>query len=333
MASPRKQLLVRNDRLGDAILALPAYDLLRKSYPEDKIYLWVAPSFAPIANVIEGVEDIIVSGDFDHTEILEKLKSLKIDIAYCLRPTLSNVIALYKAKIKVRVGTARRWYSFLFTKRVNISRRSSDLHEAELNLALLRAMGIDGYGDYPVINIPQFSIDQAESLLNSANINSKRCYIIVHPGSGGSSRDWPLMYYKRLVEILTNEFDIPCIITGSEAEFEKCKEVVSNPEYNFCGKTDTLTLAALLKSARLVISNSTGPLHLATLMKTPVIGLYPPIKDCLPSRWGPYKHPEMAIVPELSLCRKCRPGMVSNCYCMEQIPVDLVVNRALEYCL
>jgi len=331
MKSPDNLLLVRNDRLGDAILMLPAYNLLRMNFPQAKIYLWLSPAAAPIGGAVDSVDDVVISADNSHREVLDKIKRLRIDTAFCFRPTLSNALALYKAGIRTRIGTARRGYSFLFSHRFNITRRSSDRHEADLNLALLSAAGINGVSDFPKINLPSAAYASALNLLAEAGVDIENGYIIMHPGSGGSAREWPAVFFKQLAGFIAQKYKIPALITGLLDDFDKCRAAAVEAKHNFCGATDILTLAVLLKSAKVVIANSTGPLHIAVALKTPVVGLYPPVKDCLPARWGPYKHPEMALSPDLPLCRKCRPGDVSDCRCMEQISVDAVAERTQKY--
>ncbi|MDI6739475.1 MAG: glycosyltransferase family 9 protein, partial [Candidatus Edwardsbacteria bacterium] len=80
--------------------------------------------------------------------------------------------------------------------------------------------------------------------------------------------------------------------------------------------------------AKLVIANSTGPLHIATAAGTKVIGLYCPIIPCHPKRWGPYGDGHAVIMPdEKKQCRECAGSDCEQYDCMRNIPVDQVFSQ------
>ena len=317
-------IIVRNDRIGDAILALPVVTSLRKQFPEARIHFWAAPNLAPLIRCVEGIDSVLVSDDRGGIDISGELASLDIQTGFCLRPTFTNAWSLKKAHIAVRIGTARRYYSPLFTHKVNISRRQSLRHEADLNLDLLTAVGIKGNTDFPEIRIPETACVTIEGMLNRTAADKNKSLIVIHPGSGGSARNWPITYFKELADRLSSNNPARIVVTGSGDEDKACRQVAGSRHLNLYGMIDLIELAALLKRAALLITNSTGPLHLAVAMGRKVLGLYPPLKDCLPDRWGPYLHPEWALTPDLPLCIKCHPGSVSSCYCMEQLSPDTV---------
>lgn len=323
-------LVVRNDRLGDTILALPVVLTLKKAFPKSKVHFWAAPNAAPIIKCVEGIDNVIEADDRGSANVSDKIKSLNIQTAFCLRPTLSNAITLKKAGIPIRIGTGRRVYSALFTNRVNISRKNSRRHEADLNLDMLSSFGIDTNNKFPKILISDEVISKVEELLSQHDVSSDKKLVIIHPGSGGSARDWHPKYFSELADKLESLNRVCIIVTGSESESQICRLVSHDKHINLCGKTNLLALSALLNKSELLISNSTGPLHLGVALGRRVLGLYPPVKGCLPERWGPYRHPDWALMPDLPLCDKCKSGCFSACYCMEQLAPDIVYGHAVE---
>ncbi len=328
-------LVVRNDRLGDTILALPTIPLLRQAFPDAQIYFWAAPQVAPLLRCVDGIEDVLESGDNESNAVAEKLSSLGIGTAFCLRPTFSNARALRRARIPERIGTARRWYSFLFNRRINLPRRGEKRHEADLNLDLLAAVGVRGDAHFPEITLPANVEEKIGQLFagSSEAPGSQSSFIVIHPGSGGSTQNWSPKYFKEIAARLAVRSSKRIVVTGSLFEEELCYEVSNDHCLNLCGKTDLLELATLLKHADLLITNSTGSLHLAVALGTKVIGLYPPLADNMPDRWGPYGHPEWAMMPDLPVCRKCHHGSFSTCKCMEELLPDSVYQRAIELLL
>ncbi len=331
MVAPGRILVVRNDRLGDAVLTLPVIPFLRNKFPDSDFIFWASPMVAPIIRCVEGVVGVVESADdVASSDVLEELKNLNIRTAYCFRPTRSNAMMLLKAGITRRIGTARRWYSFLFNDRVNLKRQGSNLHEAELNLMLAGEKDITKTHAFPKITLPQKFLDTARGLLSAKNIDTSKPYVIIHPGSGGSARDWHPDYFRQLSNSLYSEAGLQVIVTGGANEREITAQVAGDRHINIAGETDLLALAAVIRGAALLVSNSTGPLHLAVALGTKVVGLYPPVKDCLPERWGPYGHYDWAMVAEGGLCGKCVPGEFSGCACMEKIKPEAVLARCLK---
>ncbi|MBM3328092.1 MAG: glycosyltransferase family 9 protein [Calditrichaeota bacterium] len=328
----RKVLIVRNDRLGDAILALPAVRLVREQLPDAEIYLWLAKGVAPLGNCLKEVTGVIAGGDRSGDEALMALLTMGIDAAFCLRPTYHNARTLSKARIERRFGTSRRWYSPLFSDRIPLSRRNSDRHEADLNLDFLHHIGLTGEAKFPVLHLPERARNQAAELLRSTGLKEGDAFAVLHPGSGGSAREWPPQYFSLLAGRLKQMGLDAVVVTGLETESSSC--IAASSRYgaiNLCGRTDLLTLAAILNWAALFVSASTGPLHLMVALGGKAIGLYPPVADCLPSRWGPYGHPEWALMPDLPICSECKPGSCGGCFCMEQISVERVAGLAKHF--
>ncbi|NQU04683.1 MAG: glycosyltransferase family 9 protein [Calditrichaeota bacterium] len=323
-------LVVRNDRLGDTILALPVIPALKERFPKSLLHFWTAPNVAPIIRCVQGIDSIIEGDDQGSIDVFDQIKSLNIQTVFCLRPTFSNAITLKKAGIPVRIGTGRRLYSPLFTHRVNITRKHSDRHEADLNLDMLAACEIDNESKFHEILIPDDATLAVEELLSQHDVSIDKRLVVIHPGSGGSAADWHPKYFKELADKLSGSHNVCIAVTGSDAEMQTCEQVAHDKHINLYGKTELLMLSALLRKAVLVISNSTGPLHLAVALGRRVLGLYPPLKGCLPERWGPYGHPDWALMPDLPLCEKCKPGSFSSCFCMEQLTPDFVYEHAMK---
>ena len=99
---------------------------------------------------------------------------------------------------------------------------------------------------------------------------------------------------------------------------------------DLCGELDLVHLAALISEASLLVSNSTGPLHLADALGKNVIGLYSPFLFSSPARWGPYRQPENVFLPPRETCTKCTQDRCESYNCMASILPQTVLERALE---
>lgn len=319
----RHFLIVRNDRLGDAILALPVVTALKELFPNALISFLASPYTAPIIECVENVTRVFKADDRHAGSIVEELSNAGITCAICLRPTLSNAISLFRARIPIRIGTAYRAYSLLFSEKIKIHRRGQSIHETELNLKLIARLGQSPLPKFPKIDLPASSLESAGKLVGRTSAP----LVVLHPGSGGSARNWSIDQFASLAKLFKLD-GRRVIATGSTAEREKCARIGISGEDNLAGQTDLLTLAGVLRQADIVISNSTGPLHLANAIGVPVLGLYPPLDDCLPSRWGPYGNLNRSIMPDVPICHKCHRGRASDCWCLEQLSPESVFEKA-----
>lgn len=330
MSERENILIVRDDRLGDAILALPVVQYVNEEFPHARVIFWSSEYVSPIMKFFAGVDQVVSFSDKSAFEIATRLRELKLDRAYCLFPTFKTALGLKLAGIPMRIGTSRRWYSMLFNQRVNISRQGDQRHEADLNLILAGYSETSQRGSFPAINLPDEVKLDVDKILAENGVASGSKRIIIHPGSGGSAREWSPQSFRELAMMLHDATGASVIITGAASEIDKCDAVAGKDFVNLCGKTNLVKLAAVLERADLFVGASTGPLHLAVALGCKVVGLYPPVRNCLPQRWGPYGHPEWVLVPDLKLCETCVPGKITDCACMEELTASIVYKKCLD---
>ncbi len=336
LTKPIKKILVlRPDRLGDVILTLPVVRNLKEAYPEASISYLCTDYTSQILESYSLIDELIIYDSnqthkgFRKIPILSKeLSKHNFDLAVHLLPRYPLALATYLAQINYTVGTGFRWYSFLFTHRQYDHRKYNQYHEAEYNLRLLSKIGIDSTYHPDVYSHFVFSSELQKKVQNIISDRFRgKSFIVLHPGSGGSSIDWPLSHFIQLIQRL-NELDQFAVgVTGVESE----REVLS-PLYeanvNFIdlvGTFDLNELAIFLKNAALFISNSTGPLHLAVAMGTRVLGLYPNSPGLGPGRWGPIGQDESSyLTPKINNSKPLTDPVNND---MERITSQTVYNR------
>jgi lipopolysaccharide heptosyltransferase II len=328
-------LIVRTDRIGDVVLTLPMIRVLRKNFPLAQIS-FLARSYTN--EIVEGQPDLdrVILYDKEGTQkrfltMLSELHGAEFDLAIVAFPRFRIASLLWLSGVKVRVGTGYRWYSFLFNKRVYEHRRTGERHEFEYNLSLLRELGCEVDPQIvPSLAIQQEALTNASEERKRLGVSSKDILVILHPGSGGSARDWSPDNFASLALKLTN-LGWKVVVTGAKGEEELVRRVADGSGRMIGSSVGVLSLkglAAFISSADLLVANSTGPLHIAAAVGTPVIGFYPPMIACSPQRWGPVTERKILFVPELSQCELCHGGACRSNVCMDQIKVQDVVDAA-----
>jgi ADP-heptose:LPS heptosyltransferase len=270
-------------------------------------------------------------------ELLLRIRESRFDTAIVVHPTPRLAWLMFRSRIPVRVGTGYRYYSPLFNRKVYEHRRRGDRHELEYNLGLLGPLGIttDPPG-LPVefnLTVPGAVRAGVLAKLGDLGIRAGATFAVVHPGSGGSARDWPPERFASLAGGLVQK-GVTVLVTGSTAEGPLVDRVVSacgGGVIRAAGVFSLQELAAVLEFCSLFVGNSSGPLHLAVAMGAPVVGLYPQIPGIGPRRWGPYAELARVIVPDKpTTCRECHGRRARSCACMESIGVEMVARTCLD---
>jgi heptosyltransferase III len=327
-------LVVRTDRLGDVLLTLPMLPLLHERYPHAHIAMLLSPYTGELVRGNKYVNELIWYEEggqpvpFDG--MLKTIRAGRFDAVVVVHPTPRLAWLMFRAGIPLRIGTGYRYYSFLFNARLYEHRKDAKKHELEYNLELLKKMDCP-IPPFPItpefdIHIPTEAELRIQSLRRALHLDNTGSLVVIHPGSGGSARQWPVESFKKLAEMLVTDPGIQVCVTGSEQEksiADMVSQVNASRVHSVAGQLSLMELAALLQSANLVVANSTGPLHLAVAVGTPVVGLYPRIVPMSSRRWGPYTQKKRVFVPEKpSDCKECAHGRTAECACMAGIRVE-----------
>jgi heptosyltransferase-2 len=331
----KKILVVRPDRLGDVILTLPVVRNLKVAFPEAAITYLCTDYTSQILESYSLISDLIIYNEENEYKGLKKIISLAkelrrhhFDLAVHLLPRCPLALSTYFAQIKYTIGSGFRWYSFLFTHRQYDHRKYNQFHEAEYNLRLLKKIGVDSTYHPDVYTYFTFPLNIKKSIQKFiSNKFQDRSFIIIHPGSGGSSIDWPLTNFIDLIKLLNEwgKFDVG--ITGIETEKESLSLLYKSDLkfVDLVGKFDLNELAVFLKKSVLFISNSTGPLHVAVAMGARVLGFYPNSPGLGPGRWGPFGYRSSSVMkPPADQTRPLTDPANNN---MESITPEVVFQK------
>ena len=328
----QKILIVRTDRIGDVVLSLPMVVALRSAESSASISLLVRSYTKELVEDQPGLAEILL---YDVSmerkpfgEMLAEIRRRKFDVVIVTYPTFRLALLMFLAGIPVRIGTGYRWYSLFFNRRIYEHRKTAEKHEAEYNVSLLRPLGIEPEGHpRPALDVTEAAAAEARELLGKVGIRPGEPFVILHPGSGGSAKDWSPENFGALAEKVSDV--APVLVTGSAAEQQLVATVVeqSNGKAVALPAVSSLkTLAAILKKAAVFVANSTGPLHMAAAVGTPVVAFYPPIVQCSSRRWGPLADRKVVFEPSAGECPRCHGGPCQGSDCMDLISVEEVFH-------
>ena len=299
--------------LGEALLSVPAIRALKQSFNSTIVTL-VNPI---VKELLEGTPEIdqILSFDegkwnksiFTRLSLLWQLYRSNFDLAVILNPTKRFHILTYLAGIPWRLGYARKW-SFLLTHKIEDKKFQGQKHEVEYNLDLVRSIGATTNDKHISIKIDKEDTQFVEDLLLKYAIKDEDLIIVIHPHSSNPAKTWLRENFAYVADKLHSRFAAKvAIIGGAEEKTSSIKlaSLIKEPVINLAGKTTLKQLAAFLRRCTLLISNDSGPVHIAAAVNTPCVVIFGRnIPGVGPKRWGPWGNGHTVLHKD-SGCNPC----------------------------
>ena len=327
MPFPESIIISRTDSIGDIVLAMPVAGVLKKNFPGIKIALLGSIYTRDIANSCAHFDEFITLEDFYSKDVFICNKKP----AAIIHLTTNAQVAKRALELKIprRIGTSSRLYHWWTCNQlVHLSRKNSGLHEAQLNLKLLKPLGIKQ--NFSLEEIPElYGLTRIEKLSTQYDylLKKDKFNIIIHPKSQGNAREWPIKHFIQLINMLDQQ-DYNILLSGVEKERIFINEIVEKLNKRVTVIAGVLSLGqfiSLINQSDALLANSTGPLHIAAALGKNAIGLYPPLKPKDPERWGPVGEKSEVFVLKKN-CNDCR-NTVDACACMDAIePLSLKIT-------
>lgn len=324
-------LVIRPDRIGDVVLSTPVLVSLRAARPGWQIAMLVRPMIAPLLEGHPAIDELLTletndKPSWNNTAALaDTMRNKKFDAALHLYSDFWISLAVWRAGVPVRVGPASKLARIFYNTALPQRRSRGERHEADYNLDLLAPLGIPPLRE-TMLPVTPGAIGAAAGLIDPSRKN-----IGVFPGMGGSARNWKPERYARLIDILSADGN-NVILMGGAADAKTVEAVAagcaSTPK-RFAG-TSIKELAAFIQKLDLFVAPSTGPLHIAGAVGTPAVGIYCPIRVCLPRRWGPIGTGDTALCPAVPVCETCVNERCPYWDCMDRLTTDDVAAAVKE---
>ena len=287
-----KILVVNVNWLGDVLFSTPALRALRKQYSKDTIACLVPPRCVEALRNNPYLDEVIAADDRDSllsffsalkTTLL--LRRQRFDAVFFLHRSVSKRLMAFFAGIPVRKGfeTAGRT-NFLLTHAAPAL--PPGLHRTDFFLQVLSAHGIASEGRSPDFFPAKEALGELEALCAKEGFDLSSDYAVVHPGGNWVLKRWPAAYFAEWIRLFLEKHPSRKVVlcgTASENHLaeEICQRARSERVVSLCGKTSLDALALLIQKARFILSNDSGPIHLAASQKTPIVGLYGPTSAVL----------------------------------------------------
>jgi ADP-heptose:LPS heptosyltransferase len=297
-------LVIRNDKIGDFMLAWPAFALLKKSMPNSQIVALVPEYTKALAVNCPWIDEVIVDiknkkDKHSKAELIKQIKAYDFDYSICLFSNMYNASLAWRCKIPQRFAPATKICQLLYNHTLRQKRSQSKKSESQYNVDLIIYF-LTFVNRQPLpIAPPYFSFSETEtqsqktelSLALKADQKKKWCFI--HPGTGGSSTTLSIEQWLSLLKGLSTIENLAFIITAGPGEEDYASQLHAKLIHNnidghlYISKQGLMKFSCSIGCADLFISGSTGPLHIAGALDIPTIGFYPSKQSSTALRWRP----------------------------------------------
>ena len=302
MLTPKNILVVRSDRMGDVVLTVPAMRALKQAFPGARVSVWLDASTKPLLDGLSFIDEILVEdksrGVWGYLAFVAMLWRKKFDLAVVYHTKRRTNAACALAGIPVRLGYRNNKHGRLLTRPVEDRRHLGEKHEAQYCLDLLQAIGIVSTDLSLELAHERNAETWADDLV--AREFQGKPFLVLHPSASCSTRFWPTKSYVKLVDLLADSGMKIVLVGGKEAK-DCAREIsadVTFPVLDMTGKTSLSQLVSLLRRAHAVVSNDSGPVHVAAGLGTPVVSIFLRCQPGInPERWKPLGLKSCIVVP------------------------------------
>jgi heptosyltransferase-2 len=295
--------------IGDSVLARPAIESIADSHPEAELWLSVAEGvkdlFSPEGRIAGIVPLSRANGINSIRAAARKLRAQSFDIGILFANSFGSALLFFLAGIPQRWGYATDGRSLLLTKAVRSKDRYPHRHQVHYYLDLVTGLGLKVRPPGLLLTVPEEESKRARRYLEELGVDPRQPLVILNPGAAfGPAKRWPAARFAALASLFQERKDAAVLVIGSAVESDIAAEISSSlnkKPFILTGKTTLLQLKGLISLAHLLVSNDSGPMHLANALRVPVVGIFGPTD---PAVTGPFEQPA-AVVKKDVPCWPC----------------------------
>jgi heptosyltransferase-2 len=338
---PKRILIIQTAFIGDVILTTPLIKNLRKILPDSFISFLLIPETKNVLENNPHLNEILVydkrknRGVGGLLQIVRSIKERQFGLAIIPHRSLRSALLAYLSRIPERIGFDRSAGSFLFTDKVVYR---TNVHEVDRNLSLLSNFAPDLTDRSPELFPSSQDFSHVRTLLSDSGITQGDKIVGVAPGSVWATKRWLPERFAEVGDLLLRQTGAKVVFFGSEEDSALCERIADSMTGRpamMAGKFSVLQSAAAVSLSRVILSNDSAPVHMASAMKIPVVAVF---GSTIPEfGFAPYEVGHVIIQKEMK-CRPCGIHGKRKCpekhfRCMREIGAEEVFEAILPFLL
>ena len=333
--SIRRLLLIKPSSLGDIVHAMPTLAALRDRFPQAEVTWLVKRQWASLVEVISGVDHVCALGPglSGWLSPIPDLRAARFHLAVDLQGLFRSGVMAWSTGCGRRIGFAngREGSPLFYTQRVQVP--EGPMHAVDRYLMIAEALGAERPAKprFEFVDRPQ-DRDAVEAMLNRSGIPASARWIAVNASARWETKRWPPQHFADAADRLKQEYGCPVLFIGGTAERSDTQAVLAlmrTKAVDLTGQTPVGLLPSLLRQAAALITNDSGPMHIAAAVGTPVVALFGPTD---PRKTGPYGkgHSVLSHPVECSPCFRRDCTRQVRLECLLEVEPNQVVQAVRE---
>ncbi|HSW86768.1 MAG TPA: lipopolysaccharide heptosyltransferase II [Rhabdochlamydiaceae bacterium] len=330
-----KNIIVRMPNwIGDLVMATPILSDLRKAYPNAYITAMCRYPLCDILKEDPEIDELFCfskasgfSRRIEKRNIIEKLRKGKYDLGILLTHSFSSAWWFWQGKVAKRLGYECNGRRLLLTHSVNLPENIQNQHLVMTYKMLLQTSGIPLSDTPPRLFLADKEVEQAYTLLSRHGVLKNGFIVGINPGATyGSAKCWLPERFREVTQRLLQDKDLYVVYfgdTGTESLVKEICQGLSSRVINLAGVTSLRELACLISLCDVLLTNDSGPMHIADALGTPIVALFGSTSEIVT---GPYHQGK--VIHKHAECSPCYQRTCPIDFrCMKRIEADEVFQE------
>jgi lipopolysaccharide heptosyltransferase II len=333
MEDYRHILFIKPSSLGDIVHAMPTCAAIRRAYPKARLTWLVKRGWAGLVERIDGVDRVwpVESTFKGWLSQVSLLRAEHFDLVVDLQGLFRSAAIGWLSGSPLLVGFAngREGSPWFYSRRVPVP--SLEMHAVDRYLLVAKAVGAGDSGTPEFrFRIPQTDYDEVDRLLSESGVTPGASWVAMNVSARWPTKMWPAASFADVADRLQQEGSGPVVMIGGpdeRADVARVNGMMTTPAIDLAGATTVGLLPALLSRASLLITNDSGPMHIAAAVGTPVVALFGPTSAV---RTGPYGVGHGVLTGKVP----CSPCFSRTCHntlpleCLKTVSPEQVLTAA-----
>jgi heptosyltransferase II len=332
-----KILIVRLSSLGDVVLTTPVIEALKNEFPQSRIFFLTKAQYSDVLRNDPRISSLLEfdpqgrhKGFSGFLRLLSELKSHDFDLMVDLHANWRSFLVRRLTKSKIKLKYNKRWFSrwmMVYFKFL----RTKPIHTMDSYLEVLKNLPIDTSDKRPLLFLSKNDVEFMEHFLLEEKVRKDDIVVGIHPGARWETKRWDEEKFKQVCQVLTERYNYKIILMGDAKDMrliERIRKDIPNTKLIQAVGWSLGKFMSLIKRCDGLITNDSGPMHMAQALQVPVVVIFGPTHPKLGFAPTGFDNVVLCANVECSPCslhgeKKCRK---KNRLCMDLIQPEMVVE-------
>lgn len=326
--------MIKPRAIGDVLLSTAVLPNLRKSYPAARIDFLVEKFAAPVLKGNPFIDNVIsfdTKSQFPHAgpsaslSIILQVRKNRYDLIIDLFANPRTAIITMFSGSEFRLGYPFKWRRFAYN--ILVPSRNGEFHNVEFNLDALRRIGIPVESTHPLFYLDKESQEFGRKFLEQHRLYNEK-FITINIGGGWEIKRWKTEKLTELCRLIHERMHLQVVALYGSTEKGDAERIASSSNSILAPQTSLHEMGAIMKESLLLITNDSGPMHIAAGLGVPTLAIFGPTN---PRLQGPYGNLSEIARNEKLDCLECN---LTKCPignpCMKELDAETVFEKLLK---